>query len=88
MNSTIQEDIIPANHGKVFTVNIEDEYAFSDVQESVIQLTGIKEVLFDDGVFPHEVIIHTESPIRTDDVQQAVHKHGFQATPESTFPLS
>ena len=29
----IDEKTIPANHGKVFTVNIVDEFAFSDVQE-------------------------------------------------------
>ena len=88
MSPNTEKDTIPANHGQIFTVDIEDEYAFSDVQASIMQLTGIKEVLFDDGVFPHEVIIHTERPVSTADVQQAVRQHGFQATPVSAFPLT
>ena len=83
----IDEKTIPANHGKVFTVNIEDEFAFSDVQESVMEIDGIKDVLFDDGVVPHEIIVHTDGTVPTDKVLAAVEKHGFRATPDSAFPL-
>ncbi len=83
----IDEKTIPANHGKVFTVNIEDEFAFSDVQESVMEIDGIKDVLFDDGVTPHEIIVHTNGTVPTEEVLAAVEKHGFRATPDSAFPL-
>ena len=83
----IDEKTIPANHGKVFTVNIEDEFAFSDVQESVMEINGIKDVLFDDGVVPHEIIVHTDGAVQTEEVLAAVEKHGFRATPDSSFPL-
>ena len=83
----IDEKTIPANHGKVFTVNIEDEFAFSDVQGSVMEITGIKDVLFDDGVEPHEIIVHTDRTVQTEEVLAAVQKHGFRATPDSAFPL-
>lgn len=83
----IEENVIPGKHGKVFKVDIEDEYAFSDVQESVIKLDGVKDVLFDDSVFPHEVIVHTETLVKVTDVQQAIRQHGFNAIPEGVFPL-
>ena len=83
----IDEKIIPANHGQVFEVDIEDEFAFSDVQESVMEIDGVKDVLFDDGVVPHEIIVHTDGAVNKEDVLAAVKKHGFEATPESTFPL-
>ena len=82
-----QENVIPGNHGKVFVVDIEDEFKFSDVQETVMQLDGIKDVLFDDEVMPHEMIIHTEDLVKVSDVQAAVKKHGYDAVPESLFPL-
>jgi hypothetical protein len=81
------EKTIPANHGKVFAVNIEDEFAFSDVQESIMKISGIKDVLFDDGVVPHEIIVHTDGAVPTDNVLAAVKQHGFTATPEDAFPL-
>ena len=84
----IEENVIPGNHGKVFKVNIEDEFEFSDVQGTVMQLDGIKDVLFDDGVFPHEIIVHTKDLVKITDVQAAVKKHGFDAIPEGLFPLS
>lgn len=82
-----KENVIPGNHGKVFKVDIEDEFKFSDVQETVMQLNGIKDVLFDDEVVPHEMIIHTENLVKVSDVQAAVKKHGYDAVPESLFPL-
>ena len=84
----IEQDVIPGNHGKIFKVDIEDEFEFSDVQETVMQLDGVKDVLFDDGVFPHEIIIHTEDLVKIADIQAAVKKHGYDAIPESLFPLS
>ena len=83
----IEENVIPGNHGKVFKVDIEDEFEFSDVQETIMKLDGVKDVLFDDGVYPHEVIIHTEKLVKISDVQEAVKKHGFNAIPEGLFPL-
>lgn len=83
----IEENVIPGNHGKVFKVDIEDEFEFSDVQETVMQLDGVKDVLFDDGVFPHEIIVHTNELVKITDVQRAVKKHGFNAIPEGLFPL-
>ena len=82
-----EENVIPANHGKVFKVDIEDEFGFSDVQETVMQLNGVKDVLFDDEVVPHEMIIHTENLVKVSEVQTAVKRHGYDAVPESQFPL-
>lgn len=84
----IEENVIPGNHGKVFKVDIEDEFEFSNVQETVMQLHGVKDVLFDDGVFPHEIIIHTETLVKITDVQAALKQHGYDAIPEGLFPLS
>lgn len=84
----IEENVIPGNHGKVFKVDIEDEFEFSDVHDSVMRLNGVKDVLFDDGVFPHEVIVHTDDLVKISDVQQAVKQHGYDAIPEGLFPLS
>ena len=83
----IDEKTIPANHGQVFEVNIVDEFAFSDVQESIMEIDGVKDVLFDDGVVPHEIIVHTDGAVNKEAVQAAVQRHGFEATPESMFPL-
>ena len=83
----IEENVIPGNHGKVFKVDIEDEFEFSDVQETIMQLDGVKDVLFDDGVYPHEIIVHTEELVKIADVQTAIKKHGYHAIPEGLFPL-
>ena len=83
----IEDNIIPGNHGKIFTIDVEDEFEFAEVQERVMEIPGVKDVLLDVEEYPHEMVIHTNDMVKVTDVQAAVKDAGYHAVPKSLFPL-
>ena len=83
----IEDNIIPGNHGKIFTIDVEDEFEFAEVQERVMEIPGVKDVVLDQEEYPHEMVIHTHDMVKVSDVQAAVKDTGYHAVPKGLFPL-
>lgn len=79
--------VIPGAHGKTFMVNIENEEDFEKVNHSLMKLEGIKDVIFNSRVYPHELTIHTSKLITVEKVQSVIIREGFHAVPKTLFSL-
>ncbi len=85
--SLFSENVIPGNHGKIFTVNIEDQKEFEKIQEALLKLDGIKDVMFTNEEHPPEITVHTDKLVKVEDVQSVIKEQGFHAVPKSLFGL-
>ncbi len=85
--SLFSENVIPGNHGKVFTVNADDQKEFEKIQEALLQLDGIKDVMFNNEDYPPELTVHTEKLVKVEDVQSIIKEQGFHAVPKTLFGL-
>ena len=85
--SLFSENVIPGNHGKVFTVNVEDQKEFETLQEALLKLDGIKDVMFNNDGYPPELTVHTDKLVKVEDVQAVIKEQGFHAVPKTLFGL-
>lgn len=85
--SLTSENIIPGNHGKVFTTDINSEVVFKKVEEELLKIKGVEDVLFNDDRFPHEVTVHTNSLIKVNELQTVVKNLGYHIIPRTLFIL-
>lgn len=85
--SLISENVIPGNHGKVFIIDINDRHEFEKVKEKILKIEGIRDVLYDDQSFPHEMTIHSQKLVNIKDIQDVVRDKGYHAVPASLFEL-
>jgi hypothetical protein len=85
--SYLSENIIPGKHGKTFTVNFHNQYEFEEVRPYILAITGVKDVLFNQEVSPHEIVVHTYDVVDQHEVQEAIRKAGYHAVPKRLFAL-
>jgi len=80
--SFLSEHVIPGNYGKVFSTDAKKEKNLLKIQETLLQLHGIKEVIINQGVFPYELEIHTSKVVKIKDIENIVKTVGFHAIPK------
>lgn len=57
--SLLNDNIIPGNHGKVFSTNATDPGDLEIIKAEILDLEGIKDVLVNFETFPVEFTVHT-----------------------------
>jgi len=82
------ENVIPGEHGKTFTVNIDTQEEFEGIKDEVLKLDGIRDVIFNSDTYPHEVTVHTHKLVLVKDVQIAIRDAGYHAMPKDLYPLN
>lgn len=85
--SLLNENVIPGNHGKVFSTNAKTNHDLEKIKTRVLELEGIKDVLINFEVFPREFTIHTSKLITIKEIEEKVKSTGFHAIPKSIFKL-
>jgi len=81
------ENVIPGEHGKIFAVNFKTKEEFESISEALMELDGVKDVMFNNDVHPAELTIHTEKLVKVKDVQRVINDAGYHAVPKKLFPL-
>ncbi|APU11506.1 hypothetical protein A5M85_14800 [Cellulophaga lytica] len=80
--SLLSDNVIPGNHGKVFTTNAKEQVEVAKVVEAILTVNGIKDVLVNTDVFPAEITIHTTEIVEIEKVENAVKPTGFHTIPK------
>ncbi len=87
--SFLSENVIPGNYGKKFTTNAKDPKELNKIQESLMQLEGIKDVLFERDSKPTVFIIHTNKVISVKEIEDCIRDLNLHAVPTGLFfPLA
>ena len=85
--SLLSENVIPGNHGKIFSTNAKDSTSLLKIKKAILKLVGVKEVILNEDAFPREFIIHTSKLVSVESIENEVKKLGFHAIPKGLFEL-
>jgi hypothetical protein len=85
--SLLTENIIPGNHGKIFGTNAIEDLDLLTIKSSILELDGIKKVVFNTDIFPREFTVHTSKIVSIGDIENKVKSVGFHAIPKDLFEL-
>ena len=55
--SLLSENVIPGNHGKIFSTNAQKKADLKEIEDRVMEIEGIKDIIFNEEVFPVEFTI-------------------------------
>lgn len=84
--SIFSENVIPGNHGKVFTTNATKEADLERIKNRILSIAGIKDVIIAD-TYPIDIVVHTTSLVKVDVIENEVKKTGFHVIPKKLFEL-
>lgn len=85
--TVITENVIPGNHGRIFTTNASNDSEMEDIKNVIEKIEGVKDVVLIKEVYPKEFIVHTTKLIKNDIIESAVSDLGVKAIPKGIFPL-
>ncbi|MBK0370136.1 heavy-metal-associated domain-containing protein [Flavobacterium agrisoli] len=85
--SLLSENIIPGNHGKIFTTNATKESDINAITKELLKIEGVMDVVFDQDSYPKEFTIHTSKIIEVETIEDHVKNTGFNAIPKGYFAL-
>mgnify|MGYP003661472577 CR=1 FL=1 len=63
--SLLSENVIPGNHGKIFSTNAKDLTSLLKIKKVILQLEGVKEVILNEDAFPREVLNRLKMKLRS-----------------------
>lgn len=87
--SFLSENVIPGNYGKKFTTDAKHPNDLTKIQEALMQLDGIKDVLFESENKPIVFIIHTNKVISVKEIEDCIRDLNLHAVPTGLFfPLA
>jgi len=85
--SLLSENVIPGNHGKIFSTNAKEQTDLKKIKNKVLSLKGIKSVKINSEVFPIEFSIYTSELVKVQDIEDKVKLTGFHAIPKDLFEI-
>jgi len=81
--SLLTDNIIPGEHGKIFSTNANEEIELTEIKNKLLKIDGITDVLINNTIFPKEFTITTNKVISVEDVEKAVKAIGYHAIPKA-----
>lgn len=87
--SFLSENVIPGNYGKKFTTDAKHPNDLTKIQEALMQLDGIKDVLFESENKAIVFVIHTNKVISVKEIEDCIRDLNLHAVPTGLFfPLA
>ncbi|HLT32786.1 MAG TPA: hypothetical protein VKZ98_03265 [Aquaticitalea sp.] len=87
--SFLSENVIPGHYGKKFTTDAKHPEDLTKILEALMQVDGVKDVLFEDGSKPTVFVIHTSKVVSVHDIEHSVKLLNLHAVPTGPFfPLA
>ncbi|MGV9004066.1 heavy-metal-associated domain-containing protein [Flavobacterium sp.] len=85
--SLLTENVIPGSQGKVFGTNATELHSLEIIKNAIQTISGIKEVIINEDVFPREITIYTSEVVTVTEIQEAVIAAGFHVIPKDSLPI-
>ncbi len=87
--SFISENVIPGHYGKKFTTDANNKEEFQQIYDALINIEGIKNILFEEGSNPTVFVVQTNKVVRVEDIKNKVKLLNLHAIPTGLFfPLA
>lgn len=87
--SFLSEHVIPGNYGKRFTTDAIHPEELKKIEDSLMELDGVKDVVFENGSGPTVFIIHTNKVVTVKEIEDSVKLLNLHAIPTGPFfPLA
>lgn len=80
--SLFSENIIPGNHGKLFSTNAKEDSDLNEIKKGILTIEGVKNVAINNAVFPRAFTVYTTKIMRICDIENKVKTLGFHAIPQ------
>ncbi|GAB1445769.1 MAG: hypothetical protein KF860_08950 [Cyclobacteriaceae bacterium] len=85
--SIVSENIIPGGYGRIFGTDATTKTELNRIAEALRRVNGVKDVIVDYEIFPHEFTIHSNTVVKIEEIQNAAIQQGFHVIPKSLFKL-
>ncbi len=85
--SLLSENVIPGNHGKVFSTNATEKKDLDRIKKRLLELDGIKDVKVNFNIYPIEITVHTFKLVSVENIENKVKITGYHDIPKGIFPL-
>lgn len=87
--SFLSENVIPGNYGKKFTTDAKHQDEYTKIQDTLMELDGVKDVMFEDTDQPVVFVVHTNKVVSVKDIEDSVRQLNLHAVPTGPFfPLA
>ncbi len=87
--SFLSEHVIPGNYGKQFTTDAVQPEQLKQIEETLMDIDGIKDIIFENGGQPTVFIIHTNKVVTVKEIEDRVKLLNLHAIPTGPFfPLA
>lgn len=83
--SFLSEHVIPGNYGKKFTTDAKGPKEFKKIEETLLNIDGIKDVIFENGSSPTVFVIHTDKVVTVKTIEDSVKLLNLHAIPMGPF---
>lgn len=80
----INENIIPGNHGKTFTTDVNSPEDKSKLKAAIMKIEGVTKVIFE-TVYPSEVTIHTNKVVHITEIMDKTTELEFHVIAKGPF---
>ncbi len=85
--SLLTANVIPGNHGRIFTTNASTDAEMKKIQNIVEEVDGVKAVIIIEEVSPREFIVRTSKLVTVRAIEDAVNRLDLHAIPKGIFPM-
>lgn len=83
----VSENVIPGNHGKVFSTSAENRTSLNNIKRAILRVDGVRDVVINERAFPIELTVQTSESVSVQDIKKAAVSVGFHLIPKALFPL-
>lgn len=80
----INDNIIPGNHGKTFTTDVNSPEDKSRLKAAIMAIDGVTDVIFE-NVYPSEVAIHTNKVVHIKEIMEKASELEFHVIAKGPF---
>ena len=83
--SLLGNNILPGEHGKIFTTDAKHDDNLFDIHEFLINFDGIERVEIDKASFPVKIKIYTNKIVDVEELKKKFKSTGFHLVDENLF---
>lgn len=87
--SLLTENVIPGNHGRIFTTNASTDILMDKIRTGLERVDGVEKVIPIEEVSPREFIVRTSKLVTVQTIENAVQRMGLNlhVIPKGIFPM-
>ncbi len=83
--STISENVIPGNHGKIFETDASSPMELQMIKKAIESLQHVKAVELNTDEYPNQFTVYTSDLVSINEIQEKAKEVGYHALPKTLF---